>query len=78
VAGRPREEVVVDVDHPPDDPLQVALNEHLVDGARQIRPEILLDDRLHRRQVTHDQDDLARHQLAVDQGEAIRPSVLST
>jgi hypothetical protein len=75
--ARFREQVVVDVNHPADDPLEVSLGEDLLDAAFQIGTSTLGGNRTKSVQVAHDEQDFARDELWIDH-RAARRSLLAT
>ncbi|MBI5418667.1 MAG: hypothetical protein HZA60_01125 [Deltaproteobacteria bacterium] len=63
---RPRDEVVVDVDHPRDRPLEEPLGQDLLVGLGQVFPQPAGDELPELLEVLSDQEDFARDQFPVD------------
>src|SRR3990172_3524878 len=71
-------QVVVDVDHPADHPLQEPLGHQLIPDRGQVVFPGSLRHRLQLRQVARDEHELANDQLAVDHGAVAEPASRAT
>src|SRR3989304_5280714 len=61
-----RQQVVVDVDHAPDDPIEQTFRDRLVEGTGHEVPDSPGREGRQRVQVAQDQDELPRHEIAID------------